>query len=336
MTSSAVPTKSVCTAPFAEFCVPFLLSARNPDGGWGYTPGGPSAVEPTCWALLALRSIFPFPVSHFPSQDPDSSLPKEPAQALRKPETGNSILPGGLEWLREAQLADGSWPAFKGQPEGCWVTALACQVLGGTFQFPVSSSQTGVAPNWKLQTGNRDLASSRDRGVRWLCDTWPAEGKYWRRLLQRWGRKISRQDSSLQGWSWTPGTASWVEPTSHALMLLKSLPEHALPRSASQRVRLAEPCSMTACVPAAAGMRAIPRFTTWLEFPTGSAPTVWALLALAHHPERTENQQSLEWLAGAYQNISGPGSLALAHLFLSAYGPTPPLGAANTESVERK
>lgn len=33
-----------------------LLSARNSDGGWGYEPGRKSRLEPTCWALLALRS----------------------------------------------------------------------------------------------------------------------------------------------------------------------------------------------------------------------------------------------------------------------------------------
>ena len=33
-----------------------LLDARNSDGGWGYERGRKSRLEPTCWALLALRS----------------------------------------------------------------------------------------------------------------------------------------------------------------------------------------------------------------------------------------------------------------------------------------
>lgn len=33
-----------------------LLSCRNSDGGWGYAPDKRSRVEPTCWALLALRA----------------------------------------------------------------------------------------------------------------------------------------------------------------------------------------------------------------------------------------------------------------------------------------
>lgn len=31
-----------------------LLAHRNPDGGWGYSPGKASRIEPTCWALLAI------------------------------------------------------------------------------------------------------------------------------------------------------------------------------------------------------------------------------------------------------------------------------------------
>ena len=32
-----------------------LLSSRNPDGGWGYYAGKASRIEPTAWALLALK-----------------------------------------------------------------------------------------------------------------------------------------------------------------------------------------------------------------------------------------------------------------------------------------
>ena len=33
-----------------------LLAARNPDGGWPYYAGKTSRLEPTAWALLALRA----------------------------------------------------------------------------------------------------------------------------------------------------------------------------------------------------------------------------------------------------------------------------------------
>jgi hypothetical protein len=108
-------------------------------------------------------------------------------------------------------------------------------------------------------------------------------------------------------------------------MLLKNLPEYALPRSASKRVRLAEAMLYDRMCPGGGWNAGNPLIYNVAGIPR-ITPTVWALLALADHPERTENQQSLEWLAGAYQNISGPGSAALAHLCLSAYGRTiPPL-----------
>jgi hypothetical protein len=37
----------------------FLASQQNDDGGWGYLAGGQSLVEPTCYSLLALRSLRP-------------------------------------------------------------------------------------------------------------------------------------------------------------------------------------------------------------------------------------------------------------------------------------
>jgi hypothetical protein len=49
-------------------------------------------------------------------------------------------------------------------------------------------------------------------------------------------------------------------------------------------------------------------------------PTVWALLALRAHPERQENQISLDWLAQNWMKIQSPGSLALAQIALEAYG----------------
>src|SRR5262245_42648833 len=33
-----------------------LLDARNSDGGWGYERRRKSRLEPTCWALLAVRA----------------------------------------------------------------------------------------------------------------------------------------------------------------------------------------------------------------------------------------------------------------------------------------
>lgn len=52
----------------------FLLAGRNPDGGWGYSPGKASRLEPTCWAVLALQGLVPESIlrgtiARWPSRD---------------------------------------------------------------------------------------------------------------------------------------------------------------------------------------------------------------------------------------------------------------------------
>jgi hypothetical protein len=47
-----------------------LVAAANADGGWGYYPNHPSRLEPTCWALLALRA-------EELAGDPDAAAPSQ-------------------------------------------------------------------------------------------------------------------------------------------------------------------------------------------------------------------------------------------------------------------
>ena len=47
-----------------------LLSAQNPDGGWGYYRGKASRVEPTCWAILTLLQV----ARSSTAWDPDASF----------------------------------------------------------------------------------------------------------------------------------------------------------------------------------------------------------------------------------------------------------------------
>jgi hypothetical protein len=250
--------------------LPFLLEAQNPDGGWGYRRGGQSAVESTSGALLALLGL-------------KGSAPE--------------AMGGGVRWLRECQLPDGSWPPFAGQPRGCWATAPASVAL-----YACGDSHDQVA-----------------RGLEWLSKTWPAEGAFWRRIaVKLWRRSVVRQDPSLRGWSWTPGTASWVEPTAWGIIALRGIPKDLHPREAGQRRRLAELMIYDRMCPGGGwnsgnalvyGVAGVPRI----------GPTAWALLALEDYQDRRENRQSLDWLEQAYGQIQGPGSLALAHLCLKKH-----------------
>ena len=254
-------------------CREFLIAHQNSDGGWGYHPASPSAVEATAWALAALS--------------PSRQAPPLPEVCAR-----------ARDWLLQAQRTDGSWPPFPGHPHACWVTSVASQAL-------------------HLQGGSPQAV---ERGLNWLLNAWPAEGSVWWRLRQTlFPSRVTRQDNSLRGWNWTPGTASWVEPTAHALLFLRSLPAEMLSPQAAKRRQLAERMLYDRMCPGGGwnsgnplvyGVAGLPRI----------GPTAWALLALRDHSERAAIQMSLQWLEGAYGAIHGPASLALAHRCLSAYG----------------
>ena len=221
----------------------------------------------------------------------------------------------GLRWLCEAQLPDGSWPAYGGQRTGCWVTSLACLALHLQAQ-----SSAAVA-----------------RGLAWLVESWPSEGSLWWRLRTRLlgDSALVRQDSSLRGWSWTPGAASWVEPTSYALILLRRVADGFRPAGADKRVRMAEGMLYDRMCPGGGWNSGNPRVYGVAGEPR-VGPTAWALLALQHRGENAKNQSSLDWLQSAYGEIRGAASLSLAHLCLQAYGrPVPLLEPALRDLYER-
>ena len=268
-----------------SYCLEFLLTSQNSDGGWGYHPAAPSAVEATAWALLAFVT---------------SRRGEPPARVCAR----------ARDWLLQAQRADGSWPPYPGQPQGCWVTSVASHAL-------------------HLQGGAQKAV---ERGLHWVLNAWPAEGSVWWRLRQSlFPSRVARQDTSLRGWNWTPGTASWVEPTAHALVFLRSLPPEMLPPKAAKRRQLAKRMLYDRMCPGGGwnsgnplvyGAAGVPRI----------GPTAWALLALQHDSARVEIQMSLQWLQGAYGGIHGAASLALAHRCLAAYGrPVSPLAPALDE-----
>jgi hypothetical protein len=279
--SAMIERKESEQLPFRERqCLPFLLHSQNSDGGWGYRPGTPSSVEPTAWAVLALRE--------------EARQDFEPLDKAAK-------------WLHQAQMPDGAWPATADGNPGCWVTALACLALLDPADVP---------------------SQAVSKGLQWLSSTWPAEGSLWRRLLRIWHKEpvvVVRQDHSLRGWGWTPGTASWVEPTAYALILLRNIPERVYPKGATRRKQLAEKMLYDRVCPGG-GWNAGNPMVYGVPGEPRVSPTVWALLALAGSTDREETRTSLDWLERNYEGISGPGSLALAHLCLRTCGrPAPPL-----------
>jgi hypothetical protein len=112
----------------------------------------------------------------------------------------HSVRQKAIDVLLRTKNPDQSWPAFEGDdPEGCWVTSLSLIAL----RFVRAPS---------LPTENP---------IQWLIDNKGREG-HW---LWKWKfRTVDRQvqfDPGKYGWSWFPGTVSWVIPTAFALIALK-------------------------------------------------------------------------------------------------------------------
>ena len=74
-----------------------LVKLANPEGGWGYAPGQPAHLEPTCLALLAL---------------------------LGDADTYRSTISSGLGFLERNALGDGGYRLERGRPQALWPTSL--------------------------------------------------------------------------------------------------------------------------------------------------------------------------------------------------------------------
>lgn len=265
-------------------CLPFLQAAQNQDGGWGFHPGAPSRVEPTCWALLALIGL----------------------------ESSNERQPEGFRFLRRTQLPDGSWPCSGEQNVGCWATSLATWAL-----LKDAQSQTAVTA-----------------GLRWICQDWPRADGFITSFMRALGRRnqVTTQDDSLQGWGWTPHTASWVEPTAFALIALDQAPQGLLPDGATRRRQFARALLYDRMCPGGGWNCGNPMVYGVPGNPLVE-PTAWALLALRDEPNRRENVMSLEWLEKNVSGILGAGSLALSKICLEAFRKQWPMNAPDLNEL---
>jgi hypothetical protein len=258
------------SADLQALCSMWLCRTQNQDGGWGHFPGRESRVESTSWAVLALSQ----------TQRP---VPDPVARAC--------------EWLRGAQLPDGSWPAAANGGTGSWVTSLAALAL-----FSV--------------TGKDSLSN---RAIDWICADLPKDGTRMRRFMTKiLGRmEVSRQNPAYQGWGWTPRTASWVEPTSYALIFLRS--SRLKNANIDKRYQLAVKMLYDRMCPGG-GWNAGNPVVYGSAGRAHIGPTVWALFALQESSTRPEYQQGLMWLRQAVASCQGPTSLALAQMYFRAFG----------------
>jgi hypothetical protein len=158
------------------------------------------------------------------------------------------------------------------------------------------------------------------RGLHWLNQDRPGDAGFWWKLIRKVidRKRVNAQSSSLSGWSWTPHTASWVEPTCYALIAQQviSAPPQA---DSAKRCELAKAMLYDRMCPGGGWNCGNPRVYGVAGQPQ-VGPTVWALIALREHSERAENRESLAWLERNREKLKSPESLALTNIALKQYG----------------
>ncbi|MGH9721297.1 MAG: prenyltransferase/squalene oxidase repeat-containing protein, partial [Bryobacteraceae bacterium] len=158
----------------------------------------------------------------------------------------STALEARLQWLREAQNADGGWGFFAGKQSWLEPTAYAMlalskdasaqdavergskligawQSLDGSWR-PCASvyephSMTSLAVTLHCVRARYDEAFRK--GVAWLLGMTGSENRLSFRLAHFVSPRVVEMNPSLKAWPWTPGNTSWIEPTAHALVALK-------------------------------------------------------------------------------------------------------------------
>ncbi len=250
-----------------------LLNSQNPDGGWGSVNGRRSNTEATSLAVTALETI----------------KREELSPAARR----------GMNWLKDHQNSDGSWPFNDSVKIPSWSTALAMLALIPT---PEHHAIVIHAAHWVL------LQEGRRFG--WLIKLLTA--------LSLRKRSVDLNEE-LVGWPWMPDTFSWVEPTSYFLIALKKLRVDLVETKVTERIRQAELMIYDRmCVDGGwnYGNSVVFGGKLW-PYPD---VTALALIALQDHREREANVKSFSALEQMLTRVDSGLTLAWSIICLSLYG----------------
>ncbi|MEW5978873.1 MAG: hypothetical protein AB1898_24020 [Acidobacteriota bacterium] len=221
------------------------------------------------------------------------------ALALQSTRSEQARLERVLGYLRGQQRDSGGWPVNASDPSAAaWVSAWA-----GFALFRLEGWDRGCqkAAGFILENFGPVRLPWTARLGRWLRGEKPPEGE------------------SLGGWMWNPGTATWVEPTACALLFLKAVEKSLGADSLSPVIDEAERMLYNRMCPSGGWNYGNARVLgeALRPFPL---TTAIALLALQDRDQRSENQQSVEYLNQATRQDRSATSLSLAGLCLEVYG----------------
>jgi hypothetical protein len=155
----------------------FLLAGRNADGGWGYTPGKASRLEPTCWALLALPDLDATALTTWPAADGllqerrggDTNFAFHALALLtlaargREHASGNAMLAARLESSKGIQLDPARINRQNNQLQGwSWIA--------GTFSWVEPTAWALLALKKRASAGQRVDSSRLNEAEALLVD----------------------------------------------------------------------------------------------------------------------------------------------------------------------
>lgn len=250
----------------ADILVGLLLKRQLPSGGWSFLGSRQSSVEATSLALLAVG----------PGADDARRL--------------------GIKHLLAIQRPDGSWPAFQGDSEASWTTALGLCALNMTSDF----------------------AATRENAFYWLMKTKGREAHwFWRWKFKTTDRNV-RFNPDKYGWPWLSGSASWVIPTAFSVVGLKQFTVCNRTNASEERIRIGvEMLLDRAC--AGGGWNSGNSVVYGAPLRPHVEATAIALLALQDEERNEVIYEALEWLKRAARGVGSISSLAWSILSLFVY-----------------
>jgi len=202
-------------------------------------------------------------------------------------------------WLIEHQNTDGSWPLSAAAKGSSWSTALAMIALGDS---PDGQERIVKAGNWVLeQEGSKPgILANLVRAI-------------------RFEKNVVHLNEDLIGWSWSPDTFSWVEPTSYCLLALKKHRRILSEKALRERIDQGELMIYDRMCEGGGwnyGNSSVYGDSMW-PYPDVTAV---ALIALQDRRERKENQLSLRVLIDLAQKTDSGLALSWTALCLALYG----------------
>ncbi len=237
------------------------------------------------------------------------------------------------EYLRRGRNADGGWGYYPGKSSRLEPTAWAALALSGAAdaasvapalnRWPSTAGllleRLGGAPNFGFQ-GLALLAMGACR-VEHVSGTGSLLGGLQRVKGVRLDASTtsSRQDNTLQAWSWIPDTFSWVEPTAWCMLSLKKWARTTGARVDPARLDEAERLLINRnCV--AGGWNYGNADVLGKDLRPYIPTTAVALLAMQDRRDHPVVERSVEYLERQATSERSGTALALALIALRVYG----------------